>query len=87
MTNMKDLQDRVNEIVDGLLDGPNKLRRAKRLARVDGKIKGLLLEILDEALEARINRDIDEGIEQFINRARIDLEVEKIKTIGSDFFK
>ncbi len=94
-TSIKDLQTRVNQIaaqMDGI-ETPVKLREAQRIAREDSKIQGLLLDILDEALRLRHNKDTGNDIDNFIVSARerqqmneANAEVENIRRIAADFF-
>lgn len=71
--NIKNLQARVNQI----LKTADTVADAKRLAREDGKVKGLFLEIVDEIIDDKMAAIDDETM----------AEVEKIRAIGLDFFR
>ena len=70
MLSIKDLQKKVNDIARELggLDTNEKLEQARRLAREDKEVQGLLLEILDEALTHRWNRDMGLSIKRFLSK-------------------
>ena len=71
MLSIKDLQKKVNEIAagEGGLDTFEKLERARQIARDDAEVKGLLLEILDEALARRCLGDMRATAERFLAAA------------------
>ena len=71
MLSIKDLQAKVNEIAKNLdgLDTNEKLAQAKAMARQDPEVQGILLEILDEALTKRWNRDMHSSIKRFLSKA------------------
>jgi len=75
MLAIRDLQEKVNQIafeLGGLggLDTNEKLEQARLIARDDKEIHGLLIEILDEALTRRWNRDMGRSIKRFLDSAR-----------------
>jgi hypothetical protein len=71
MKSMKALQAKVNEISKGLggIDTPTKLLRAKAIAVQDEEVKGLLLDILNEALTRKWQADTAASVEAFLETA------------------
>jgi len=69
MQSIKELQAKVNKISEELngIDTLEKLQQAKAIARQDGEVKNLLLEILDKALTRKWNADTKATVEAFLN--------------------
>lgn len=72
MKSMKALQAEVNEISKKLggIDTPTKLLRAKAMAAQDEKVKGLLLDILNEALTRKWGADMKASVEAFMETTK-----------------
>ena len=68
---LKDLQRRINEIAGevGGLDTNAKLDWAKAKASQDEELYGLFLEVVNEALVRRWNRDVKASLNNFLEEA------------------
>lgn len=69
---IKSLQVRVNEIVESVngLNSEKDLRAAQRIALQDETIKGLMADIINEALAIRWHNEQQMTISRFIASAR-----------------